>query len=199
MEYIADVDFKSKEEWAQEVQEAFALVQAANANRLGPGGTVQAPEENTPAHEAWCKLRAAYGTAINWTCAQTLLGAPPEGGDSSGAWYRIQASLSTTYTVTASNGSSLCSLYSKCVDSVNDASLGSLWPIVKRVLLRGPWPVLSSGVCVCVCGCVGVCVCVCVCVGVHVYIVLYIYTYIHTHVLYIYRGSFDRCAWARRR
>jgi hypothetical protein len=146
MEYIADVDFKSKEEWAHEVQEAFALVHAANANKLGPGGTVQAPQENTPAHEAWCKLRAAYGSAINWTCAKTLLGAPPEGEDSSGAWIRIQASLSTTYTVTASNGRSLCALYSKCVDSVNDASQGSLWPIVKRVLLRGPWPVLSSGV-----------------------------------------------------
>ena len=40
----------------------------------------------------------------------------------------------------------LCRLYSKCVDSVNDGSEGSLWPIVKRVVLRGPWHVLSQGV-----------------------------------------------------
>ena len=31
-------------------------------------------------------------------------------------------------------------------DSVNDGSEGSLWPIVKRVLLRGPWDVLAQSV-----------------------------------------------------
>ena len=149
-EYTADVDFKSKEEWAQEVREAFALVHQANGSSMG--GTVQTPEENTAAHEAFCKLRAAYGDEMDWTSAEALLGAPPSssaaGGaqDSFAARRRIHASLSTTYAVSASSGSALCEQYSSVVDSVNDASQGSLWPIVKRVLLRGPWPVLSSGV-----------------------------------------------------
>ena len=55
------------------------------------------------------------------------------------------------------------------VDSTNELAEGALWPLVKRVQLLGPWPVLASGavlvdapgvqddnsardqVCVCVC------------------------------------------------
>jgi len=122
----------------------------------------QAPEQDTPAHEAWCKLRAAYGAEVDWTSAHSLLAAPSAldahgyggGGDSSiGARKRIQLRLGTSMSVHASSGAQLCDLYSKCVDSVNDASEGSLWPIVKRVVLR-----------YLACVCVFVCLCLCVCV-----------------------------------
>ena len=66
--------------------------------------------------------------------------------DAATAKHRIQQSLGTTIEVKASSGAQLCELYSKCVDSVNDGTHGSLWPVVKRVLLRGPWPILSHGV-----------------------------------------------------
>jgi hypothetical protein len=33
----------------------------------------------------------------------------------------------------------------KYVDSTNEVSEGALWPLVKRVQLRGPWECLASG------------------------------------------------------
>ena len=31
------------------------------------------------------------------------------------------------------------------MDSTNELAEGALWPLVKRVQLLGPWPVLASG------------------------------------------------------
>ena len=146
-EYTAEVEFVSVADWEREVKEAFALVRAANSGNV----PFKAPEQDTPAHEAWCKLRAAYGSDLEWTSPEAILARPPPllpaGSDPLlVAKQKIHATLGTTDCMTAGSGSQLEELYNKCVDSVNDGSEGSLWPIVKRVLLRGPWNVLSLGV-----------------------------------------------------
>jgi hypothetical protein len=83
------------------------------------------------------------------------LEAPPAHGEASAhgeanpllaAKQRIHSKLGNTEVMAASSGAELCALYNKCVDSVNDGSEGSLWPTVRRVLLRGPWQVLRHGV-----------------------------------------------------
>ena len=55
----------------------------------------------------------------------------------------------------------MCVCVCVCVDSVNDASEGSLW-VMKRCVLQYLVYVRAC-VCLCVCVCVYVCVCVCVC------------------------------------
>ena len=167
-EYRAEIEYLSAEEWRQQVRDAFHLVLAAsNANAdsdsskaapatregvQGPSkeenGVLVAPEEETAAREAWDKMQAAYGSSMRWTSAENLLCNACENQSSSvqAAADRIHRSLGTTFEVTASSGTALCEGYSKCVDSVNDGAQGSLWPIVKRVVLRGPWPVLAHAV-----------------------------------------------------
>jgi hypothetical protein len=127
----AEVEFVSRAEWEREVKEAFALVLAANgAGEDARGKHIKAPEENTPAHEAWCKLRAAYGH-FEWTCADALLAAPAQSAngdvDEVAARRKLQASLGMTLRFQASSGPQLQKLYSECVDSVNDGAKGSLW------------------------------------------------------------------------
>jgi len=60
-EYTAHVQYVGLAQWEREVKEAFALVHAANAANADAAnssrGSMQAPQENTLAHEAWCKLR----------------------------------------------------------------------------------------------------------------------------------------------
>ena len=57
-EYTAEIEFLTKEEWEREVKEAFVLVKNANVEEtVGQGSRLKAPADNTPAHEAWCKLR----------------------------------------------------------------------------------------------------------------------------------------------
>ena len=211
-EYTAHIEFLSHAEWEAEVKEAFALVcERAEVAGVAAGA---APPEDTPAHEAWDKLRqkfskvlstvtlcsdysraltfkifffgvsAAYGKGMVWTSADALL-APPSPdllvlamAPYSAARRRIHEHLAQSISFETQSASELCRLYSKCVDrqtfsktkksehqyiyhqkplhiltfenvrtdSVNDGSEGSLWPIVKRVLLRGPWDVLAQSV-----------------------------------------------------
>jgi len=156
-EYTAQIQFLAASEWEAEVKEAFALVCECEESDVRAGAT---PEEDTPAHEAWDKLRAAYGKDMSWTSASALLAPLPpavpasDGDDAGGAGdsahlaarRRIHAHLGKSLSFHTGSARELCRLYSKCVDSVNDGSEGSLWPIVKRVVLRGPWHVLSHGV-----------------------------------------------------
>ena len=119
--YRAEVQLLPASAWAEEVAAAMALL-------VGPDGALAAaePAADTPAHGAWCKLRAVYGRVAP---ADTLL-----------ADVRVGALLGGTQTFGAASAADLHAQIEGYVDSSNEAGACQLWPLVK--LARRPAPEL---------------------------------------------------------
>ena len=65
-EYTAHIEFLSHAEWETEVKEAFALVsERAEVAEVAEVAGVAAPPEDTPAHEAWDKLRQKLSKVLS--------------------------------------------------------------------------------------------------------------------------------------
>lgn len=53
--------------------------------------------------------------------------------------------VGTTVQLTAGSASQLCTAVGPYVDSSDDGAAGALWPLVRRVVLRGPWAAHIGG------------------------------------------------------
>lgn len=131
--YVAVVEFLSAAEWRVEVEAACAALGAGG----DPDAPLAEPEADTPAHEAWCKVRAAYGRA-----------------PASAAALRADASLAhllgDAVRLQARSGEELYDALAPYADSVaaeGDAGATGrqLWPLVRRVRVAGPWAPLAAG------------------------------------------------------
>jgi len=131
--YAAQVDFLSQAEWWAQVTWLINAIQA-------PGGSgINVPEEDTPAHEVYCKVRAAYGSGVNLAAGPRGVFAASQGG-------AVAKALGTSVRVEADTARELLQLYGPYVDSTNETASESVWPIVKTVRLEGPFEVLQPGV-----------------------------------------------------
>jgi hypothetical protein len=133
--YEAVIDFANADEWDEEVRQLAATAAEALAAAKKSGFAVP---PDTPAADALCTLRSAYGSAADahLETIDVLLGAPGP----------IREHLGSTLTVRAADGAALRARYAHAVDSGDDAGVGALWPAVRRVRLRGPWAALCGGV-----------------------------------------------------
>lgn len=134
--YVAVVEFLSAAEWRVEVDAACAALNGGG----DPDAPLAEPEADTPAHEAWCKVRAAYGRA-----------------PASAAALRADASLAhllgDAVRLQARSGEELYDALAPYADSVaaeGDTDSGAacgrqLWPLVRRVRVAGPWAPLAAG------------------------------------------------------
>jgi hypothetical protein len=150
--YRCTIEFLGQDEWRAElellcsvIQDAKAAAAAKNSSSAaaaaaGGGGKEDAAAwlvPGTPAADAVTKLRSIYGNGegdkILTGCADTMQALPLE---LLGQYIKLKAASSAE----------LQDAVAPYTDSSNDTASGAAWPLVKRVVLYGPWDVLMPGV-----------------------------------------------------
>lgn len=128
--YSGDVEFVDKTQWQNEVKAQLDILQTD-------------PEEGqddalrfAAIDSAISRLRAVYGVKhdyekVSW---KTLM-----------AEAASCVKLGTTEHISAASAADLVTACATYIDSANDTDSGAMWPLVKRVTLRGPWGALACG------------------------------------------------------
>jgi hypothetical protein len=130
--YEATIEFATAADWERDVRALFAALGAPHG---GPAA-LKAPEEGSPAAEALDRVRTAYGAGADLARGPDALLALPG---------KVRDALGTRVQIAARSGSELRAAYGRFVDSSNAAGAASLWPLVARVVVAGPWEVLAHG------------------------------------------------------
>ena len=117
--WSATVQLIGEADWRAVVEEACAA-----AARAGSG---KAPRETDEGYVAYSKATSVYGRSVALDDPDALMHAPRVGG-------RLGQSLE----LRADSATELGQLARPYMDSADDADDGALWPLVRRVTLRGP-------------------------------------------------------------
>jgi hypothetical protein len=127
--YVGVVEYLGAEEWRAEVALLCRLL------RSGPDGRLAEPEPDTPAYDAWWRIKSAYG-------------APPASLAALRADRTLDDVLGGAARLAAASADALHDALAPFVDSAADGTTGrQLWPLVKRVRVAGPWAALAGGAC----------------------------------------------------
>jgi hypothetical protein len=127
--YVGVIEYLGAEEWRAEVALLCRLL------RSGPDGRLAEPEPDTPAYDAWWRIKSAYG-------------APPASLAALRADRSLDDVLGGAARLEAASADALHDALAPFVDSAADGATGrQLWPLVKRVRVAGPWAALAGGAC----------------------------------------------------
>ena len=128
------VEFLSREEWRAEVELLCSML------KRGADGRLLEPDVDSPAAEAWWKIRTAYGRVDTPQALQA---------DTS-----LDGFLGTVRRFQGGTADELHAQIAPFVDSTagggcgaTGATGGQLWPLVRRVRCAGPWALLACGAC----------------------------------------------------
>ncbi len=152
--YAADVEFISAAEWAAEEEALFEdLTQQDGRAVLGVS------DPNAHNYVSFCRLYAVYGDAYTHSRIADANG--PRGPDGRMRYInptvgelraklarerRITGALGTVRHMAADDARSFRRMVEAYVDSSNEASAMSFWPLVRRVRMRGrKWDLLKTG------------------------------------------------------
>jgi len=122
--WSATVYFIPHDDWRASVEAACAA-----ASRAGRG---KAPTEADEGFIAYSKVVSVYGRSINLESPDALM-----------AHGQVAGRLGQSVEVRAGDVSQLSQLTRPYMDSADDAATGALWPLVRRVVLRGPFAVCA--------------------------------------------------------
>jgi energy-coupling factor transporter ATP-binding protein EcfA2 len=152
--YAADVEFITAAEWAAEEEALFEdLTQQDGRAVLGVS------DPNAHNYVSFCRLYAVYGDAYTHSRIADANG--PRGPDGRVRYInptvgelraklarerRITGALGTVRHMAADDARSFRRMVEAYVDSSNEASAMSFWPLVRRVRMRGrKWDLLKTG------------------------------------------------------
>ena len=118
----------AKDVWATEVAAQLELIQDED--------NMEHPERKGAVEEALQRLKAVYGSKhdLMTVTAEELL-----------AETDALAKLGKTEDVSATTSAELSAKVAPYIDSANQVDHGAMWPLVKRVTLKGPWAALACG------------------------------------------------------
>ena len=139
--YAAEVEFLAEDEWNTELRALCAkLTDGTGVFRAAR------PEPDTPAYEAWWRLKSVYGRVA--PLEELVDPAPASAGIAAASVAALVSSvLGSTRAFTASTGEALHAAVEPYVDSSNEAGGTALWPLVRRVRSAGPGASSPAGLC----------------------------------------------------
>ena len=133
--YEAVVQLVTADRWA-------ALVHSACLCHCTAAAEGRGPREADAGHAAYVRVCSFYGAAVGsgeaggaLRSAAELLAEP-----------RAAEAMGRTVTFRAESAAAAAEQVRPYVDSVDEADAGALWPLVERVVLRGPFAPLAGGV-----------------------------------------------------
>eukprot|EP00301_Raphidiophrys_heterophryoidea_P005572 c12327_g1_i3.p1 GENE.c12327_g1_i3~~c12327_g1_i3.p1 ORF type:complete len:851 (-),score=232.50 c12327_g1_i3:423-2975(-) len=148
--YRGEVEFMDEQEWIGEMGDLLGDLTQQDGHAI-----LSEPAPNAYNYTSWCKLYAVYGD--DFTHSRYATGEQRNGR----AVYKslkvedlkakligirtVTQHLGTTKVISANDPNSFRRQLNKYVDSANEISAGSCWPIVKRVRLFSQWDILRSG------------------------------------------------------